>query len=122
GYDERHRVHTVTVPGRGTTELRYDAADRLEAIVHPDGVVTEVDAYSAADLIEELVTRRGEGGAYRQSFRYDDFLRLSQSWDDFRGGTASQPLEEIAYAFATAETLGATYVSSLVDTTGARTE
>jgi RHS repeat-associated protein len=114
GYNDRHRVYTVTVPGRGTTTLEYDAVDRLTRVTSPDGVVTEAPRRSRADLIEALAISRGEV-EHERSFRYDDFLRLGRSWDSFRGGSDEDPLERVAYEFASATELGATHVTTAAE-------
>ncbi len=123
-YDAMGRLLEVRTPEAGSTLVAYDPqTGELASIRAPDGVLLEVDGRSAVDrTMRELVQHRGGNNPFTRHFRYDDFLRLAKSWDSFRGGSEAQPLEQLHYAFPTAETLGAVYARTVVDTAGAAVE
>lgn len=108
GYDDLHRLATVSRPGRGTTTVDHDpATGLLAAVAGPDGVVRRIDAREPrTDAIRELTDDRGPGGVFIASYRFDDFERLGKHWASFGGSTETRPLQRFGYEFPTASPLG----------------
>jgi len=100
-YTTDHRVASVGAPGRGTTQVAYDASGRLSTITDPVGVVTQASAIDPiTDDLRVLQTQR-PGAPATAFFDYDGRERLQASWDDVTGSSRNQPLAAYSYQDAT---------------------
>ncbi|MCU0682317.1 MAG: hypothetical protein MUF34_08700 [Polyangiaceae bacterium] len=115
-YDSAGRVATVTSPGTGTSRFTYDATTgQLVSVTAPDGVVESVvERDPLSDALVHTHIARGQSG-WSNFASYDAQERLQKTWDDLSGASPTQPLNEIAYFYATANAPGLILERRLVD-------
>ncbi len=106
-YTPDFKVHSITVPGSGTSLYGYDPQTTLlSSITSPTGVVLHADRDPLLDQIQELREDHGDGKIAHQHARYDGFERLQKSWSQLTSDLSRQSEMEFLYTYATPTTPG----------------
>lgn len=114
GYDEYHRLSTITRPGHGSTTITYDGeGQRVRSIVGPDGVVREGGYDALTGQLTWLLEDRGD--PWESTFEYDELERLWKEYDNLGLDDSTTPAVEYLYAYADALRPGHVFTRTLVD-------
>jgi RHS repeat-associated protein len=119
-YDERHRLRTVSEPGRGTVTLAYEpATGALAEIIAPDDVRQAILRRDpVADLVQTTREDRGPGGELLWHHQHDPRDRLSASWPGPGPASSEQPLHRHDYRDPGPDTPGQLRTSTLATAAG----
>lgn len=115
-YDAEFKLATLSSPATGTTTFVYEPGTRLlREIRAPDGVVTQaLEREALTDAVRRIRIDRG-ADPYEQYFRYDDFERLAQRWNNLGDAAEQRPNEKLSYRWATSTTPASVFSTILVD-------
>ena len=100
-YDELNRIHRISRPGQGSTEIGYHPqTGQLNFFIAPDKTETRSISEPITDATLSIENNRDEHHSLKKHYRYDGFERLWKSWDSFGNSSESVPNLELAYSWA----------------------